>query len=267
VLELEGQSQPYLLRLRQTTNVQRLVARQFARQEWSRADKQDCQMVEDQLQLQGWSKKRRVVVVRQRMRGGIARARRVDGKQLRPELAGPSAHDGDRLWEYAVMVTDVAYPLEIMGQLFRYRADCEQGFEELKNPWGTSGFTTQDINRSQTMARACALVYNWWSWYCRAVNPSARMEAITSRPLLLAAAGTAASHAGPTTLYLTPMHGKASMLKSLIANIRAALQHARLTAERFKEMDPWAALMRYVSDKIAPTLGPYSPPDALPATR
>jgi hypothetical protein len=50
-----------------------------------------------------------------------------------------------------------------------------------------SGFTTQDINRCQTTARTCALVYNGWGWYCRTANPSARMQAITSRPLLLAA--------------------------------------------------------------------------------
>ena len=92
------------------------------------------------------------------------------------------------------------------------------------------------------------------------------MEAITSRPLLLAAVGKAASHAGQTTLYLTPMHGKTTILKSLIANIHAALQHVRRTAEQFKTTDPWTELMRYVSDKIAPTLGPFRPPDALPAT-
>ena len=86
LLELEGRAQPYLLRLRQTANVQRLVAQQFARQDWSRPDNQGCQMVEDQLQLHGWSKKRRVVIVRQRIKGAIARERRVDGRQLRLEL-------------------------------------------------------------------------------------------------------------------------------------------------------------------------------------
>lgn len=38
LLELESRDQRYLLRLRQTANVQRLVAQQFARQDWSRAD-------------------------------------------------------------------------------------------------------------------------------------------------------------------------------------------------------------------------------------
>jgi hypothetical protein len=100
-------------------------------------------MAEDWLQLHGWSRQRPVVIVRQRLRSDIARARRVDGKQLPLDLAGPNVLDGERLWEYAVMVTDVKYPL----------------------------------------------------------------EAITSRPLLLAAVGTVANHAGQTTLYLTPMHG------------------------------------------------------------
>ena len=266
LLELESRGQPYLLRLRQTANVQRLVAQQFARQDWSRPDNQGCQMVEDQLQLHGWSKLRRVVIVRQRIKGGIARQRRVDGKQLRLDLAGPSVHEGERLWEYAVMVTDAAFPLEAIGQLYRDRADCENGFDELKNQWGLSGFTTQDINRCQTTARACALVYNWWSWYCRAANPKARMEAITSRALLLAAVGRATHSGGQTTLYLTPRHGKANLLKVLIANIHAALQHVKAAAEQFKIADRWAVLLRYVSDRIAATLAPFKPPPWLSAT-
>ena len=266
LLELEERTQPYLLRLRQTANVQRLVARQFARHDWSRPDNHGCQMVEDWLQLHGWSKKRRVVVVRQRIKGGIARERRVDGKQLKLDLAGPSVHDGDRLWEYAVMVTDVAYPLEAVGQLYRDRADCENGFDELKNQWGLSGFTTQDINRCQTTARACALVYNWWSWYCRTANPKARMEAITSRPLLLAAVGRTVSHAGQTTLYLTPLHGKANLLKPLMANIHAALRHVKTVAEQFRPVDPWTVLLRYVCDKIVPKFAPSKPTIGLLAT-
>jgi len=71
LLELESRKQPYLLRLRQTANVQRLVAKQFERQDWSRPDSQGCQVVEEHLQLHGWSKKRRVVVVRQRIKGAL----------------------------------------------------------------------------------------------------------------------------------------------------------------------------------------------------
>jgi len=86
-----------------------------------------------------------------------------------------------QVWEYAVLVTNSAHPLAAFGQLYRDRADCENGFDELKNQWGWGGFTTQDIERCQSSARAVALVYNWWSWYCRAAKPGPRMEAITSR--------------------------------------------------------------------------------------
>ena len=92
------------------------------------------------------------------------------------------------------------------------------------------------------------------------------MEAITSRPLLLAAVGRATHSGGQTTLYLTPLHGRATLLKGLIANIHAALQHVKAAAEQFKSADRWAVLLRYVSDRIAPTLSPFKPPPWLPVT-
>jgi hypothetical protein len=264
--ELESRNQPYLLRLRQTKNAQRLVARQFARSDWSRADSQGCQMVEDELQLQGWSRKRRVVIVRKRIRQGLVRERVSDRGQLRLAFADAAVLGPDRLWEYTVLVTDTTFPLESIAQIYRDRADCENGFDETKNQWGLSGFTTQDLNRCQTTARACALVYNWWSWYCRAAHPGRRLEAITSRPLLLAAVGKAANHAGQTTLYLTPLHGRASTVKSLIANVRAALQHVRRAAEQFGAIDRWSVMLRYISECIAPSLRASPVPIGLPAT-
>ena len=116
------------------------------------------------------------------------------------------------------------------------------------------------------VARACALVYNWWSWYCRAAHPKGRLEAITSRPLLLAAVGKAVNHANQTTLYLTPLHGRADVLKRLIANIGAALQHIKAAAEQFRDVDRWGVLLRYISDQIAPLIWPPKPPTALPGT-
>ena len=75
-----------------------------------------------------------------------------------------------------------------------------------------------------------------------------------------------ASHANQTTLYLTPLHGRADLLKRLIANIGAALQHVKAAAEQFKELDRWGCLVRYISDRIAPVIGPPRPPPRLPAT-
>ena len=81
----------------------------------------------------------------------------------------------------------------------------DNGFDELKNQWGWGGFTTQDIERCQSGARVVALVYNGWRWYGRAAKPEARMEAITSRALLLAAVGRATKHAGQPLCRSSPI--------------------------------------------------------------
>ena len=78
--------------------------------------------------------------------------------------------------------------------------------------------------------------------------------------------GRTTQSAGQTALYPTPLHGKANLLKSLIANIRAALQHVKQAAEQFKSADRWAVLLRYVSHRIAPVIGPFRPPNGLPTT-
>ena len=206
---------------------------------------------------------RRVVLVRKRIKGSMARQSRRANGQLQLALADMQALNADRLWEYTVLVTDTAYPLESIGQLYRDRCDCENGFDELETQWGLSGFTTQEINRCQTTARVGALVYNWWSWYCRAAHPNARLEAVTSRPLLLAAIGKAANHGGQTQLYLTPLHAKVPSIKAPVVNIRAALQHVKSVAEQLPNVDRWATLLRYICQRFAPTITTPMPQTAL----
>ena len=215
----------YLLRLRKTAKVKRLIERLFRREDWTRATEasQGWQAIEDELRLSGWSKARRVVVLRRRIKHDIA----------------------------------------AIGQLYRDRCDCENGFDELKNQWGWGGFTTQDMHRSQVTERAVALVYNWWSWYVRAANPQARREALTSRPLLLAAVGRAASSGNQTTLYLTPMHAEAGLIKSMIANVHAAIQHVRAAAQQLPKIDRWRVLLAYICQRIVGQIGLPTPPPAL----
>ncbi len=81
---------------------------------------------------------------------------------------------------------------------------------------------------------------------------------MTSRPLL-AAVSKAASHANETMLYLRPLPGRADVLKRLIANIGAALQHVKAAAEQFKDVDRLGCLVRYISDRSAPVIRPPRP--------
>ncbi len=67
--------------------------------------------------------------------------------------------------------------------MYRDRAGAENLLDELKNQWGWTGFSTQDLKRSQLMARIVALVYNWWSIFTRMGTGASHVEAITTRPL------------------------------------------------------------------------------------
>lgn len=105
IAELESRAQPYLFKLRQTQGVKRLLARQFARDDWSVPGPSDqgWSAVEDTLKLSGWDKARRVVVLRRSVKADLALSRKTrnePGEQI--ELLMP---DKDvQAWEYAVLV-------------------------------------------------------------------------------------------------------------------------------------------------------------------
>jgi hypothetical protein len=269
----EQRGLPYLLRLRKTANVKRLIERLFTREGWTRATEasQGWQDIEDELRLSGWSKARRVVVLRRRIKHDIAltskkRGDKDAGEQLVLALPHDEVHDSAQLWEYTVLVSNAQYDIAAIGQLYRDRCDCENGFDELKNQWGWGGFTTNDMHRSQVTARAVAQLYNWRSWYVRAANPQAQREALTSRPLLLAAVGRATHSDNQTTLYLTPMHAETGLIKSMIANVHAAIRHVRAAAQQLPKLDRWAALLAYICQRIVGQIGLPTPPPALAAT-
>lgn len=252
IAELEQRQQGYLFKLRQTEGVKRLLRRQFAREDWTRPSvgDQGWSAIEDELQLTGWDRARRVVILRRKARNQVALTRRNQEAQI--ELLLPETDV--QMWEYAVLVTNSDYPLESVAQLYRDRADAENGFDELKNQWGWGGFTTQDMARCQTSARAVALIYNWWSWYCRAAKPEARMEAATSRPLLLAAVGRMTRHGRKNRLHLTPLHGCRAKLMLLVANIHAAIAHLRRVAEQSPHVNRWKTLLDYIVARILPRI-------------
>src|ERR1019366_9036194 len=82
------------------------------------------------------------------------------------------------LHEYAVQVTSLPDEILGLGQHYRDRSDAENNFDELKNQWGWSGFTTHDLKRCQIMARTIALVYNWWSLFTRLAISEKHAEAM-----------------------------------------------------------------------------------------
>ena len=229
---LEALEQAYLFKLRRSPGVVNLRNRQCNLDEWSDVG-QGWTGREDTLRLIGWSKARRVIVFRRARKidpdGGnkvtVKKRGRKSNIQKQAELALIDEKEVTKNWEHAVLVCDTPYKLERMGQLYRDRADCENGFDEIKNQWGWGGYSTQDIERCALSARAVALIYNWWSWYVRLANPKNRMEAITSRPKLLSAVGRLTNHAGQSKILLTVMHESVAQIKRLVANVRTGIAY------------------------------------------
>jgi Transposase DDE domain group 1 len=245
--EMEAIGQRYLFKLRQTAGVKRLIERQWRQGEWRNVG-QGFDAVEGELQLTGWTRARRVVVLRRRVKGGLVAEAKGDDPQQALHFVDSS--DKVKLWEYAVLVTNTDYSLEAMGQLYRDRADCENGFDELKNQWGWGGYTTHDLERCNLSARAVALIYNWWSWYVRLAHPKTRLEAITSRPMLLSGVARLTEHAGQSRLLLTLTHAAGDQIKAMIANIRKGLDHVLASAPQLPKADRWRALLRYIVNRI-----------------
>jgi hypothetical protein len=183
--------------------LERLIERLFRREDWTHATEasQGWQAIKDELRLgleQGTPRGGTSPTHQARQGADGKKKRRAKDEashQLVLALPFDEVQGSAQAWEYTVLVTNAPTPYDItaIGQLYRDGCDCENGFDELKNPWGWGGFTTQDMQRSQVSARAVALVYNGWSGRVRAANPQARREALTSRPLLLAASWVAAA--------------------------------------------------------------------------
>jgi hypothetical protein len=110
--EMEEIDQPYLFKLRQTAGVKRLIERLWQRGDWQSVD-QGFDAVEGKLCLTGWSRTRRVVVLRRRIKSSLAADASNDNRQ--PELRFLDASDKAKLWEYAVLVTNADYFLVKMA--------------------------------------------------------------------------------------------------------------------------------------------------------
>lgn len=249
--EAEARDQPYLTKLRLTRNVKTLIKKLFRSNEWEDAG-QKWEGMEDTLTLSGWSRARRVVVLRRKLTGEML----LNGKDERQdEFAFIEGDIPTARYEYAVLVTSTQYAILTLAQLYRDRADAENNFDELKNQWGWGGFTTQDLARCRLMARMVALVYNWWNLYVRLAQPHKHFEAISSRPLLLHGVATQTKHAGQTRLTITSTHAKQSMIRTVLASLAGFLASLKATAEQLTDAQRLRAILNRAFAKFMLTTG------------
>jgi hypothetical protein len=238
----------YLFKLRLTARVKKLIERLMGGAEWTHAG-QGWQGAESQLRLSGWSRKRRVVVLRRPLTQPLAVVDHTNPEQLR--LSFTELTDEVQVYEYAVLVTSLDAQILTLAQHYRDRADCENNFDELKNHWGWGGFTTQDLKRCRFMARMTALVYNWWSLFVRLADPHKHTESITSRPLLLHAPARLTRHGGQTRVTISHCHAEAEWVQTACRTITAFFKSLTTTTEQLTPVQRWCrvlsqALVKYL---------------------
>ncbi len=247
---MEGAEQrtiAYVFKLKQTANVKKLIHRLLGKDEWVEAGQQ-WQGLSTELRLSGWSKARRVVVLRRPTRqDGAGQAedqkkrKRKTAQQLTLDLP-EATHLGVR-YEYAVLVTSMLDEVRTIAQHYRDRGDSENNFDELKNQWAWSGFTTHDRKRCQLMARITAVVYNWWTIFMRLGIPDKHAEAVTSRPLALYGIARRTRHSHQTTVEVTSTHSKAGLIAEALTKVSRFLKRIKATAEQLTQAARWRLIL------------------------
>lgn len=251
MVEFEGRELPYLLKLRHTSKVKALV-RDLMRQSdgW-----QDCgdgwEAAEATIKLSGWTRPRRVIIVREAPAiapvGEKARRRRdpfelrgIKGQQLSDSLTAP--------WSgrIAVLITSldkIAYPTICMPKQYRDRGDAENIYDELKNQWGWSGYSTQKLAPSRIMANLIALFYNWWNLYVRFFDEHHHREAITSRPALMQGVARQVQSSGQRTIKVSLLHENGEQIAALVSLTSKQLQQIKPITERWSAEQKWSLLL------------------------
>jgi hypothetical protein len=142
--EAEQRELAYLFKLRLTANVKRAIERLSGQTDWVEAG-QGWQAKETLVRLVGWSRQRRIIVLRRPVKGALASSSPAEEGQ--PRLAFLDIGPGEEIWEYQVLVTSLVEELGSFGQLYRDRADsdidqawrlsrfCGWGWVSAFDPW------------------------------------------------------------------------------------------------------------------------------------
>ena len=293
MLECEERLVPYLFKLRHTAKVKDLVQRMMR----EGARWQDCgdgwQALESSLCLTGWSRERRVILVREApSRAPIAEAdlvfetapaalagasagkrrkankkRRGKDRQSQPPLPNASGSGWDSQatpWsgKIAVLVTSLdatAWPAVHIPKHYRDRGDAENCFDELKNQWGWGGYTSRGLAPSRLMANLIALFYNWWNLYVGFYDGEHHREAIRSRPLLMSGVGRQVQSGGQRTIKVSILHEKGEIVARAIRQISGEIGQIRAITERWSVEQRWTLLLtrllrRWLGGKWLPGL-------------
>ena len=177
----------YLFKVKRTRNIREIFQLHLAGgTDWEDAG-DGWQCVDTRIILGGWSRPRRVLLVRRPMEDMKKRRneppRREFAQLTIPGLELVTVNDEMYAdgYEWYALVTDLDLDPRAVSQLYRDRGDCENIFDEMKNHYGWGGFVTQDMKRTAIVAGLSAFVANVWNIFCRIGGDGSHKEAITTR--------------------------------------------------------------------------------------
>jgi hypothetical protein len=143
----EGLGLPYIIALRIIAPIQRAILRIGA---WHRVDF-GLHVGEMMLQMPGWKKERRVIVIRQH------KGDRSDARGRQPSLFADM--EEQRGYVYSVLVTsDTTTPCVELWRAYRPRANEENQIKELKNSYGWEDFNVQSFWGTEAAMLLIAMV-------------------------------------------------------------------------------------------------------------
>ncbi len=118
------------------------------------------ELAEIEYQAQGWSKPRRIVLVRQSIQRKSAPGKTLSLFADDPDISG---------WRYGGMVTTLSLPALEVWRSYRGRADCENRIKELKADFGLDSFSLNDFYATEAALGFAMLAYNLMSLFRQAV--------------------------------------------------------------------------------------------------
>ena len=269
--EFEERGLPYLFKLRHTAKVKELVKTMMGQGAlW-----EDCgdgwQALESSLKLKGWTRQRRVILVRENPARApiMLEGKKRRGKDRQSRLPHAQGEGWDAVatpWagKISVLVSSLdeqTYPTRVMPKQYRDRGDAENSFDELKNQWGWGGFTSRRLGASRMMANLVALFYNWWTLYVLFYDDQHHREAIRSRPMLMQGVGREVHSGGQRTVKVSILHEKSDLIVEAVTHISNELARLQVITERWTSLQRWTLLLtrlfrRWLGGKWLPDLPP-----------
>jgi hypothetical protein len=184
---LESKNVSYIVVARVMATVKRKLV---GLQDWVELDGRTA-VSEFMYQAEGWSKARRVVVVRHRTE---------DQSQGRTLLEVPG-------YTYAVYVTNLSLPAMQVRALYQGRADSENRIKELLQDFAISGFVSEKFWATETAFRLACWAYNLMALFRQALLGAASKHTLSTLRTQCFAIGASLGKSGHKTILRLGLEG------------------------------------------------------------